>query len=158
MIQREALTDAWVEQNSQGKGITCIHLIRMFCHIAKTPKHLSCQTQFLSSSKSVQYAVQKSSMNSSVLEGASMAHLCLIENNEPGIQHVLGNSKRIPAAAGPDLWLAEQNHMLPGALSFSGPAWCLPLLSACHPWATIGLSVCAPDLSLPHPTLHRCWP
>lgn len=87
----------------RGKGITCVHLIREFCHGAKTPKHSGCQTQFLSPSKSVQYAVQKSSLNSSVLEGASTARLFLIENNQPDVQRILGKLKTCPSCcrAGP---------------------------------------------------------
>lgn len=135
MIQRQMLTDAWVEENSKGKGITRIHLLRKFCHIAKTPKHSSCQSQFLLPSKSVQYAIQQSSLNSSVLEGASTARLFLIENNEPDVQHILGNSKCIPTAAGPDLRLMEWDHELLGELFSPRSAWCLPPLPVCCPLA-----------------------
>lgn len=108
------------------KGITCLHLTGKFCHTAKPLKHSSCQTRFLSPSKSVQAAVQQSSLNSSVLEGASTARLFLIENNEPDVQHILGNSKRIPTAAGPDPRLTEWDHVLLGHLSSPGSSSASP--------------------------------
>lgn len=135
----------------RGKAITCVHLIRQFCHVAKTPKRWSCQTQLLSPSKSVQYAGQKSSLNSSVLEGASTARLFLIGNSKPDVQHILGNSKHIPTAAGPDLLAMKWDHVLLGALSSPGAAPCLPPLLPVVLGRQQGWVVCAPNLSLPHP-------
>lgn len=154
MIQREVLTDARLEENSEGKGKG--HYMRpshhKFCHIVKTPKCLSCQTQFVLPSKSVQYAVQKSSLNSSVLEGPSTAWLFLIENNEPDVLHILGNPKRIPSAMGPDLRWMEWDHMLLGHV--------FPLeLPGLSPLSLhVVLGVCIPNLSWPHPALWHRWP
>lgn len=153
---REVLTDAWAEENSKGKGITCVPLIRKFCHAAKPPEHWSFQARFLSPSKSAQCAVQKSSLRGSVLDRASTARLFLIENNEPNVLHMRGNPKRCccrarPAAGGVGPRVAW-GTVLPWSCLLS------PSLPAHCPWAAVGLGICVPSLCRPHPALLCCWP
>lgn len=152
MIQREVLTDAWAEENSKGKGITCVPLVRKLCHTAKPPERWSFQTQCLWPSKSAQCAVQKSSLRGSVLDTVSTARWFLIENNKPNVLHMRGNSKLHQTChwwMGPRVALGT---VLPWSSLLS------PSLPARCPWAAVGLGICVPSLSRPHPALFYCWP